>query len=794
MATSTGRTRRPYPDEGGGYRPRIVVKFHDYVDLPYEDGVEEYIQQRKLGPWESLAADYPGLTLTRLYQTISGDQINELVDRARERDRTYRPPNLLTYFAIDCPPEADPEALAKELSSWRTVQEAYVEGGPTPPPAVNATDDPRSVNQGYLDPAPAGIDAEWAWTIAGGDGTGVDFVDLERGWTLNHEDLLGAGITLISGVNKDYFGHGTAVLGEVAAVDNALGNVGVATAGGARVVSQWRTATTYNTEEAILSAVSVLDFGDVLLLEAQTSVAGWPGYLPVEVETAVYDAIRLGTALGIAIVEAAGNGSTDLDTFTDAGGNQILNRGSAAFRDSGAIMVGAASSVAPHGPMWFTNFGSRIDCYAWGENVDTTGDGWTGNLTTTYTAIFGGTSSASPIVAGAAMAVQGLADASLLFRFSPRQLRNILASPANGTQSSDPPNDRIGVMPDLKTISGPAVLNIVPDIYLRDFVGDDGDPHSGAISASPDVILRQTAEPTPQVAFGQGSGTENNDMLGFEAEAGQDNYLYVRVRNRGGSAAANVVATVYWAPPATLVTPNLWTLVDSVTIPSVATGNQLTVSDAIVWPSAAIPATGHYCFVALIGTANDPAPGLADFLNWNNFQTFIRANNNVTWRNFNVVNNVPPADASPPGFIALPFIAPGAPDAARRMRLEIVGRLPVGARLMLEAPLYMLDGIEERAPFVDVDQKRGLGVLPVSARGRFDLGEMLFPAESKSELRLLVEVPEKFREEEYDVYARQLFEGEEVGRITWRLAPPRREEPRDEYERETAERKVGAPE
>lgn len=48
-------------------------------------------------------------------------------------------------------------------------------------------------------------------------------------------------------------------------------------------------------------------------------------------------------------------------------------------------------------------------------------------------------------------------------------------------------------------------------------------------------------------------------------EAGQDDYIiYVRTRNRGGVGAANVVATVYWAPVATLVTPNLWTLIDSV--------------------------------------------------------------------------------------------------------------------------------------------------------------------------------------------------------------------------------------
>ena len=36
-----------------------------------------------------------------------------------------------------------------------------------------------------------------------------------------------------------------------------------------------------------------------------------------------------------------------------------------------------------------------------------------------------------------------------------------------------------------------------------------------------------------------------------------------------------------------------------------------------------------------------PPHAPADFLNFDNFRTFIRENNNVTWRNFNVVSNDP---------------------------------------------------------------------------------------------------------------------------------------------------------
>ena len=216
----------------------------------------------------------------------------------------------------------------------------------------------------------------------------------------------------------------------------------------------------------------------------------------------------------------------------------------------------------------------------------------TNTATNLYTTGFNGTSSASPIVTGAALAVQGLMQAASGGRLASWQLRMILSDPANGTASQNPAVDRIGVMPNLRAIIDGMVLNLSPDIYLRDFVGDNGDPHLGAISSSPDIILRQTAVPDPQAAFGAGSGTENDVTLGYEAESGQDNFVYVRVRNRGGTAASNVTATVYWAPPSTLLTPDLWTLLGTATLPTVPTGDLLTVSDAIVWPAAAIPGTG----------------------------------------------------------------------------------------------------------------------------------------------------------------------------------------------------------
>jgi hypothetical protein len=431
--------------------------------------------------------------------------------------------------------------------------------------------------------------------------------------------------------------------------------------------------------------------------------------------------------------------------------------------------VGSSTEAVPHIRLYNSNFGSRIDCYAWGEFVDTCSSDPLGS-TTLYTPGFNGTSAASAIVAGAALSVQGMAEANLGYRFGPKQLRTLLSDPANGTVSNNPAADRIGVMPDLGKIVTNDALALAPDVYLRDFVGDVGDPHSGLASASPDVILVGATLANPQLTFGEGSGTENSSTLGSVASPGQDNFIYVRVRNRGGSAATNLAATVYWSPPATLVTPDLWTLVGSATVPTVPTGDLLTVSNAIVWPAAAIPGLGHYCFVALVGNPSDPAPDPTDLRDWNNFLRFIRSNNNVTWRNFNVVSNV--AGPRSGGFLPLPFLMPGAPDQARMMQLEVACRLPEGAEAWLEMPLYLLDVLGEHSPFVKLDPDHGTGRVRVNPHGRKRFGEAPLARRSKTRLSLHVRIPAQLRNAPYQISARQLYQDQEVGRVTWVLSPP----------------------
>lgn len=747
-------------------RPRVVVKLRNDAGDP----------SVSLGEALERLGARPDLRMERAVRSVEPKRLTEMQERAMRLDPTYRPSNLQAYVYIDIPPGIDPEAMAKALMASPDVEIAYVDR-PAPDPLVNAADDPRSPSQGYLDPSPDGIDAEYAWGFAGGDGAGLKVIDLERGWTLDHEDLVAKGASLLgAGTIRDGSrSHGTSVLGQLCAVDNTIGCVGIVPSVDVDVVSYWGSTRV----DAITTAIANLAFGDVLLIEAQVGADATGLLGPIEVYDAEFDALRLATALGIVVVEAGGNGTNNgsapamnMDTWADPLGRQLFNPLSSDFRDSGAIIVTAATSAAPHTRLVYGPHGTRIDCYAWGQNIDTCASNTSG-ATNLYTTGFSGTSGASPIITGAALAVQAMNQAAHGFRFNPKQLRAILRNPANGTPPAPSETTLMGVMPDLRIIAN-NILNIAPDVYIRDFVGDSGEPHTGMISSSPDIILRPSPVADPQAAFGAGSGTENSSTLGFEAEAGQDNFIYVRVLNQGGAAATNVTATVYWSPVSTLVTPDLWTLVGSVVIPSVPTGSVLTVSDAITWPAAQIPAVGHYCLVGIIGTANDPAPSPGALLNWDNFQRFIRDNNNVTWRNFNVVDNEPspaPDPDVPKDFIALPFLAPGAPDRARPMQLEVIAKLPRGAKVLFDAPVDFVERAQILTPAARVLAKAGRAQVPVNATGRSKSRKLVFPAKSRTHLRLLVHIPKKERERAYEIAVRQLHEGEEVGRVTWHLAP-----------------------
>ena len=78
--------------------------------------------------------------------------------------------------------------------------------------------------------------------------------------------------------------------------------------------------------------------------------------------------------------------------------------------------------------MGFSNFGALIDAQGWGEEVVACGYGQLqgGAEERRYTAHFGGTSGASPMIVGALAAVQGIRKAMGRAPLTPAQARALL--------------------------------------------------------------------------------------------------------------------------------------------------------------------------------------------------------------------------------------------------------------------------------------------------------------------------------------------------------------------------------
>jgi hypothetical protein len=212
----------------------------------------------------------------------------------------------------------------------------------------------------------------------------------------------------------------------------------------------------------------------------------------------------------------------------------------------------------------------------------------------------------------------------------------------------------------------------VPSLYMRHNLCDDGTSHVGPLAHSPDIIMKNNPITNPQGTFSTTASINSDTESDPFVLDGQDNYVYLRVWNRGIDTT-NVTATVYWSPPATLVTPSMWNLIGSAMFadvpqaqfigspspPLVAQASNVQVSNpGVTWPQGNIPGPGHYCFVATVGNSVEPAPSPTTFTNFQGYVNYILAHNNITWRNFNVIAVLSMMKEGPfVGFVPLPAIS-----------------------------------------------------------------------------------------------------------------------------------------
>jgi hypothetical protein len=328
-------------------------------------------------------------------------------------------------------------------------------------------------------------------------------------------------------------------------------------------------------------------------------------------------------------------------------------------------------------------------------------------------------------------------------------------------------------------------LGVLPDIYLRDAVGDTGAiPSTGMLSVSPDIICTPAPVADANASFGEGSGTENVVALGSRVEHGQDNFIYVRMKNRGAGAANAVTATVYWSEVATLVTPNMWNLIGTTAAVNVPQGNTLVVAGPLVWPRAQLPAIGdHACFVAILNQAEDPAPPPLPATDWANFTAYIRDNNNIAWRNFDVVEVLPDPSADP---AIVPFAVVGAPDNQRVFDLLLLQDLPHGVELWWEVPLGLY-GVMRRAAFpkVSIQKRNQTARILLPHVRKFVIRNVQLGPKAHFPTRLIVHGSKAMKDHWYRFAISQRTSGQEVGRVTFgiretakRRASPKKLSPR----------------
>jgi hypothetical protein len=414
---------------------------------------------------------------------MSEERLNAEADRVATTG-AEEVPDLSVFYRVEGPEERLDD-LAESLRQMDGIEAAYVKP-PAEPAQVTerpakparfrlnemapAAEEPPVVTpdftsrQDYLERAPVGIDANYAWTRPGGRGGDVNIIDIEWGWRFNHEDLVEhqGGIVAGTGSTAQAFeNHGTAVIGEFGGDRNTFGITGISPAATVGAVS----LVTHPTSEAIRIAANRLRPGDIMLLEVhrggpRATFSGQFGYIAIEWWPDDFAAIRFAVSKGVLVVEAAGNGGQNLDDpVYDTPGLGFpagwRNPFDPANPSSGAVVVGAGNPPAgthgrnahPSGEPYadrarcfFSNYGARVDAQGWGWEVTTTGYGdlqGGSNRDQWYTDLFSGTSSASPIVVGTLACVQGVLRRRGRTPLSPARAQQLLRS--TGSPQQDGP-------------------------------------------------------------------------------------------------------------------------------------------------------------------------------------------------------------------------------------------------------------------------------------------------------------------------------------------------------------------
>jgi hypothetical protein len=301
------------------------------------------------------------------------------------------------------------------------------------------------------------------------------------------------------------------------------------------------------------------------------------------------------------------------------------------------------------------------------------------------------------------------------------------------------------------------------DLFLRDNLEDHGrEPLiGGGISCSPDIIVysQQLLDPEATLLT---PAAQDNDMLGEPIEFGQDNFIYLRVQNRGLQSTSGK-AKLYWTLPSALPTPASWHYLGETDIPAVPSGEMI-VAGPVKWAKADIPVPNHYCFVGLIQSGDDPAPDKDAIHTLDDFYRLIRESNNATWKNFDVhdvfANSVNSLEFHIQGWPRIKLSADLLIDLSA-VPTEMETRLRILKRLSAPASLENMELVEESERYQNFQVQSGTCA--------YLCGIALKPSDD-TQAWLEVVIPEDFPNGVYRLGVAQIVDGREMGRVTRVLA------------------------
>jgi hypothetical protein len=440
---------------------RILFKLVEPVGIEVPGDAATLLAEAQ-GPLDQVLSAFGLPSPELLLADLDFDEVQAAVDQARldNPGQEDEVPNPLLCFAVDVDPSGpfSPSQLAELVRDLPVVEWAQVDG--IADAAVDPSDDPASVLQSYLNPAPVGVGAEAAWAQPGGDGAGISvgvvepnhFDDAHRDLPITLNALTPPPSSLVVAAEE----HATAVLGLIAAADNDLDCIGVAPSSAIVFAAGGNPAGTIRESELFLLQHRVglqLGRGDVLNISIAARDDAGTGTFPLDFRPAHRTASRLLTFRGTTVVQAVGNGTfatpcagINLDTALPAG---------LVPSNSPAIVVGGVQSAGPLGTFTrypCSNFGARVDCCAQAQNVLTLTVMATdaSGVPTRTVAALDGTSFAAAIIAGVVATIQGIRRARGNAPLTPAELKAMFKDPALATDPA--PGQRVGRMPDLAAI------------------------------------------------------------------------------------------------------------------------------------------------------------------------------------------------------------------------------------------------------------------------------------------------------------------------------------------------------